>query len=68
MELESQGEIIPALDTMPELYEDLAFYWRAFIKLSTSRQSGFGMGYIPYSEIVKYLNENHITVWQDRLE
>jgi len=28
--------------------------------LSRTRQSGFGIGYIPYSEIIAYLNENNI--------
>lgn len=53
---------------MPELFPDLMPFWVAFQQLSTSRQSGMGMGYIPLSEIRGYLDEYRIIEWEDRLE
>jgi len=41
-------------------------YWRAFTVLSTSRESGMGMGHIPYSEIICYINEHRIKNIDDR--
>jgi len=35
-------------------------YYMAFNELSTSRQMGMGLGYIPYREISSYLDENEI--------
>ena len=31
-----------------------SYYLQAFYRLTSSRQSGMGLGYIPYSEISKY--------------
>jgi hypothetical protein len=58
--MEDQGHIIPELQNQPELFSDSVPYLSAFRCLSTSRQMGFGIGYIPYSEICSYLNENQI--------
>ena len=41
-------------------------YYLAFNALSSSRQSGMGMGYIPYSEITDYLTENEIWLIEER--
>ncbi len=58
--MEAEGHIIPELDNQPELYEDLQPYFKAFDSLSGSRDSGFGMGYIKYDQIVCYLNEQDV--------
>ena len=66
MSLEDEGHDIPELKTQPELFPDLVFYYSSFNTLSTSRQSGFGIGYIPYSEIINYLDEQRIFEFEDR--
>ena len=43
-------------------------YWQAFNELSSSRQSGMGLGFIPYSEISAYLDEHHILDYEERFE
>ena len=66
--MEDEGHIIPELQNQPELFQDSIPYFSAFHALSSSRQMGFGVGYIPYSEICSYLNENEIFNFEDRLE
>ena len=64
MQAAERGEestLLPALDRMPDLYEDMRFYYSVFNILSSSRQSGMGMGYIPISEIRGYLDE--LGIW-----
>lgn len=51
---------------MPDLYFDAVPIWNAFQELSASRQSGFGIGYIPFSEVTNWLDENYITSLEDR--
>lgn len=68
MELDAQGEAVPALESMPELHADLIFYWDVFLMLSGSRPTGFGMGYVPLSEISNCLDEHRIWNWEERLE
>jgi hypothetical protein len=63
--MEAQGHIIPELQNKPELFPEALPYLSAFHTLSMSRQMGFGIGYIPYSEICSYLNENQIS-YSDR--
>jgi hypothetical protein len=41
-------------------------YWMAFNALTTSRQSGMGLGYIPYSEITSYLDDQGIFDFEER--
>ncbi len=60
MQLEEDGTRVPILEEEPEIFPDLIPIWNAFMILSRSRQSGFGIGYIPYQEIIAYLNENDI--------
>jgi len=50
----------------PELNEITLSLWGAFNELSTSRQMGFGVGYIPYSEVTSYLDENKIFQIEER--
>ncbi len=38
----------------PEIDLWLSYYLKAFKRLSTSRQSGMGLGFIPLSEITNY--------------
>lgn len=45
----------PALETEPELPEDLSGIYEAFWELHLSRQVGFSMSYIPLTEIVAYM-------------
>lgn len=43
-----------AIQDAPELLYGLEFAWNSFWLLSSSRQSGFGLGRIPYSVILDY--------------
>lgn len=66
LELEEQGEEIPALANRVELFPDLALYYKGFNELSTSRQSVMGIGYIGYLVITDYLNEEGIFGFERR--
>ena len=67
--LEEQGEPdIPALDTRPSLYPDLLLDWRAFHEISSSRPSGFGLSYIPLSQILAYMLIHGIVDYEERKE
>jgi len=46
------GKPTPALENMPELYEDLGGIWALFWQLHKSRQSGFGPGPLSIQDIV----------------
>ena len=48
----------PALVNAPELLPESVPYLRAFNQLVSSRNIGMGSGLIPYSEIIKWLDEN----------
>ncbi len=63
---EDTGNTLPPLQEEPDLNDCIVPYWRAFTALASSRQSGMGLGYIPYSEIVFYLNENDIFDQEER--
>jgi len=55
-EIEEQGGAeFDFLDDKPELYEDLYGDWKAFWRLSGSRQIGMGLGSIQMSEILAYM-------------
>jgi len=60
------GIEIPNIQSPPVLFWDAVIIWRAFVALSPSRQSGMGLGYIPYSEITGYLNEHKISPLEER--
>lgn len=64
--LEEEGNSVAALESMPELYFDAVPFWEAFANLSSSRQSGMGLGAIPYSEITSWLTENQIISFENR--
>ena len=64
--MEDEGHVIPELQNKPDLFDSAIPYLNAFHALSTSRQIGFGIGFIPYSEIYTYLNENNIYDIDDR--
>jgi hypothetical protein len=66
--LEADGHEVKAMDSRPTMDVRLSPYWRAFNDLSNSRSVGFTAGYIHYSEICCWLNENHITMLEHRLE
>ncbi len=66
--MEDEGHIIPELVNRPELFPDAIPYFSAFSELTTSRQSGFAVGHILYSEIISYLNEHQIFNTEDREE
>ena len=66
--MEDEGHVIPELQNQPELFQDAFPYLSAFHALSSSRQMGFGIGYIPYSEIHAYLNEQQIYNPDERIE
>jgi len=54
--IERDGEVppLPFLLTEPDLDPHLEFEFRAFNDLSRDRQSGFGLGFIPWSSIDRY--------------
>ena len=60
--------MLPALQDKPELFQDVVPYYVAFHNLSNSRATGFGIGYISFSEIVCYLNEELIFNYEERKE
>lgn len=60
----SQGQ---SQESEPELFFDAVPLWNAFRELSPSRQSGFSIGYIPYSEISSWLDEQHILNQEERI-
>jgi len=54
------------MENMPLLFLDAVPIWEAFGSLSSSRQTGFDMGAIPYSEITNWLDENSIIQFEER--
>lgn len=46
--------VFPAITEKPDLIFTDEYYLTAFFKLSSSRQSGMGIGAIPLSEIIGY--------------
>ena len=62
--MQESGVEVKELNDQPEMFEDLIIYWRAFNILSTSRQSGFGLGYIPFNQIVAFLDEERIVGYE----
>jgi len=64
--LEEDGETVPILDNAPELFFDAGVFWDAFSDLSASRQTGFSIGSIPYSEITGWLDEHDIISIEER--
>lgn len=42
----------------PEIPNHLRTYWDAFDDLSTERQNGMGIGYIPHSKIKQYVSDD----------
>lgn len=65
-DLYMNGEMVPEFDNAPELFFDAVPFWEAFTDLSSSRQSGFSTGYIPYSETTDWLNEQQILSMEER--
>lgn len=47
-------EVPDAIKNAPELYEGLAFYYRAFLDLSTCREIGMAEGPIPWNALDTY--------------
>ena len=62
------GIRVAALESKPDLYDDLRPLWQAFWQLSRCRPSGWGPSAIPVSEIVAYLDLRHITDPDTRVE
>jgi len=48
------GKPTPAWDNMPELYDDLAWVWRAFWSLNGRRQYGYGPCPFSVVDIIEY--------------
>ena len=63
-----ESSLLPALANKPDLFSDLIIYYQAFQAVSTSRDSGFGIGYIKLSEIRGLLDEWNLYNYEDRLE
>ena len=55
-----QSIAIAKLKEVPEIDPFLEDIWDAFNILASERSIGFGIGYIPYSAILRYLDENGI--------
>ncbi len=64
--LQEEGEHVPALENMPDLFLEAMPYWTAFAELTNSRQLGMSLGPIPYSEISCWLDENLISKLEER--
>jgi hypothetical protein len=62
----SRGKNGISSEPEPELFFDAMPIWNAFGELSGSRQNGFSMGLIPYSEITNWLTENGIKNLEER--
>lgn len=60
------GEVPGPLADRPELDETIADAWRAFLETGRDRQSGMGMGPVPYSSVLRWLDENGITDREER--
>ncbi len=65
-DLQEDGVFIKELEEAPELFYEAVPFWEAFTELSSSRQSGFGLGGIPFSEITDWLNENDVFSLEQR--
>jgi len=61
------GKPTPALDNMPELYEDLEYVWESFWKLNKCRQYGYGPCPLLVGEILS-MSELYDMAAADRLE
>jgi hypothetical protein len=58
----------PAIENRPDLYEDLADVWTAFVELNATRSIGFGPGPITFAEIDAWLRVHGVTVPGDKEE
>lgn len=65
-DIAADGAPVKELDDIPDLFYSAVPFWEAFTELSSSRQSGFGLGGIPYSEITDWLDENDIFSLEER--
>lgn len=62
-----EGELPGPLADRPEIDETIADAWRAFSEAGRDRQAGgVGPGPIPYTSVVRWLDENGITDRDDR--
>jgi hypothetical protein len=50
-----RGHHVQALADWPDVYDDLAFVWKAFWDLSRARPTGFGPAPIPPSDILAWM-------------
>ncbi len=62
----AQGLPTPAIDHAPELYDDLAEVWTAFVELSEARPAGWGLSPIPWTEIEAWLRLHGVRRPQDQ--
>lgn len=51
---------MPFLENQPELSDHLQFEWGAFRDLTTDRQTGLGVGPIPWSSFDRYARRHGI--------
>jgi len=65
---ESGQDTSSILEEPPELFPDLVEYWSAFHVLSSSRSSGFSIGYIPLPALESYFRIMNIDSLEERLE
>jgi hypothetical protein len=57
---------VPSLEEQPELLSSGEQYWEAFWALISTRPIGFGVGPIPFTAIVSYMNEIGLSDPDDR--
>jgi hypothetical protein len=66
--LAADGEPVEALDSKPELYDDLMVNWDVFWLLSSKRTAGFDMpNPISMQEIEACIRTFEITDWSSRM-
>lgn len=60
----AQGLRTPAVDDAPQVADEWAEYWLAFLDLSGARSSGWVADPIPVSEVEAWCRVNRIGVWR----
>lgn len=62
----SEGQVPGPLADRPEVDETIADAWRAFREAGRDRQCGVGLGPIPYTSILRWMDEEGITDRNER--
>jgi len=65
---QEKGQKVPSLDNQPQLIDDIAFFFDAFMELSVTRAWGMGPNAITYQEMNAWLDMNQIKSQDEREE